>query len=170
MELTVEYLHEVLTYDPVTGHLFWKPRRGIPKPFLERPVGSEQKGYIRIKLLERQYLAHRIAWAMTHGNFPKDHIDHKNGNRKDNRIENLRLATEVQNGANRKVSRNNTTGFKGVSFHKKKGIWKCGIRCNNVEIHIGWFSSPQEAARAYDEKAIELHGEFARTNKSMGLI
>ena len=91
-------------------------------------------------------------------------IDHVNGNGLDNRRSNLRIANKSQNAANCQGHRNNTSGFKGVHFFKRKKKWQASIRHNNRSIHLGYFQTAEQAARAYDSKAMELKGEFARTN------
>lgn len=92
-------------------------------------------------------------------------VDHRDGDGLHNWRENLRNCTDAQNKMNRKViSANNTSGYKGVSWSKKKRKWIAQSMINKKHIFIGHFSTPEEAARAYDEKARELFGEFARTN------
>lgn len=90
--------------------------------------------------------------------------DHHNGNGLDNRRANLRPATHGQNCANRALQRNNTSGFKGVNWHSHSRKWKAQIRANGTKRHLGVFGTPEEAARAYDDAARELHGEFAAVN------
>jgi hypothetical protein len=90
--------------------------------------------------------------------------DHINGDGLDNRKQNLRICTTAENGRNRGKSKNNTSGFKGVSWHKNRKIWYVHIRHNKKLMHIGSFKDKEEAARAYDRKAIELHGKFAKLN------
>lgn len=90
--------------------------------------------------------------------------DHINGNRLDNRRSNLRLSTSSQNLGNRKLSKNSSTGYKGVCFDKKYKKYKASIMCQGKRISLKYFSDPVEAAKAYDAKARELFGEFARTN------
>jgi len=102
-------------------------------------------------------------------NAPKGmHADHINGNTLDNRKENLRLCTCAQNQWNRGPNKNNKSGFKGVStrarFAGKSKPWKAAIMVNRKTIQIGFYATPEEAARAYDIKAKELHGEFAYLN------
>lgn len=98
-------------------------------------------------------------------NAPKTlEVDHINGNKLDNRRENLRLCTRAQNRRNNNMQMNNVSGFKGVSWAKRDQKWRAKIRVDGRTIHIGNFEDPKEAARAYDAKARELHGEFARTN------
>lgn len=89
--------------------------------------------------------------------------DHINGNKLDNRRENLRIATRKQNLAN-KLKFGGSSKYKGVSLFKRTGKWTAQICPDGEKIHLGYFSSEEEAARAYDKKAMELFGIFARTN------
>jgi len=100
-------------------------------------------------------------------------VDHINGDTMDNRRSNLRICSKGENGRNRKIaSKNNTSGFKGVSYRKKgpdminewSRPWQAYINYNKKRHHLGMFATAEEAARAYDSKAIKLHGEFARLN------
>lgn len=101
--------------------------------------------------------------------FPKSKVDHRNGNGLDNRRSNLRVASHAQNIANQKLSKTNTSGFKGVSWKKSHRMWRCRVSSKR-KIFTAYFKSATDAALAYDEKAVEIFGEFARTNKSMGLL
>ena len=92
------------------------------------------------------------------------YTDHINGNIQDNRRENLRVCTKAGNQRNSKKPKNNTSGFKGVSFFRAAKKWMAYIRVNHRRIYLGYFDNPIDAARAYDRAAIELHGQFARTN------
>lgn len=95
------------------------------------------------------------------GGYLRDHI---NGDRLDNRRSNLRLATALQNSANAKRRSDNTSGFKGVYWNKQIRRWKVQIRDGAKRIHLGYFHDVMDAARAYDAKAKEFFGEFARLN------
>lgn len=90
--------------------------------------------------------------------------DHRDGNPLDCRRGNLRPATVAQNAHNRRKGRANTSGYKGVSFRRDRGTWLACIRKDDHLLKIGTFSSPVLAAIAYDDKAAELFGEFARLN------
>lgn len=92
----------------------------------------------------------------------REFVDHINGNGLDNRRENLRLATNSQNLANKGAPISNTSGIKGVSRHGKK--WQAKIKGDGRQIHLGLFVDILDAARAYNEAALKYHGEFARLN------
>lgn len=91
-------------------------------------------------------------------------IDHIDGNPSNNRKSNLRICTVSENGFNRSKQKNNTSGVKGVSWDKKSQKWLAQIMSNCKQYRIGLFDTIKEASDAYDAKAIELHGEFARLN------
>lgn len=102
-------------------------------------------------------------------NAPKGaEVDHENGNGLDNQRHNVRLVTGAQNQFNAKLRKDSKSGFKGVSLHrsngKRTGRWKAAIKCQGRSIQLGVFVNPEDAARAYDHKAMELRGKFARLN------
>jgi len=90
--------------------------------------------------------------------------DHRNGNGLDNQRSNLRVASASQNSMNRRVRSDNRSGFKGVTWDDHRHHWKALIYSGGRARHIGYYDSPEDAARAYDAKAAELFGEFARPN------
>jgi hypothetical protein len=89
-------------------------------------------------------------------------VDHENGNGLDNRRENLRMATASQNQGNRRLNRNSTSGYKGVS--RRNGRWTARIKMKGRSTYLGTWDTPEEAAEAYDSKAREYFGEFAHVN------
>jgi len=96
---------------------------------------------------------------------PNDmYTDHINGNGLDNRRNNLRICTNQQNGMNRKVNINNTSGYKGVSWHKKGKKWQVQIKAEKF-LYLGLFKSKIQAAKAYNQKALKLFGEYANLNE-----
>lgn len=104
---------------------------------------------------------HREIMNATKGKY----IDHINGDKLDNRKENLRFCTQRENSKNVKVERkNNTSGYKGVAWKKQNKKWRASIFLNYKNIHIGYYDTKEKAALAYNEAAIKYHGEFARLN------
>lgn len=104
---------------------------------------------------------HRLIMNAT----PEQVVDHINGNKLDNRRENLRVCTQAENTRNNRTPRKNKTSrFKGVSWYPRGNRWKAQIQVNKQKKHIGYFPSEEEAALAYDEAAERLHGEFASKN------
>ena len=98
-------------------------------------------------------------------NAPKrKQVDHINGNTLDNRKENLRLCTNQQNQWNSKRNKNNTSGYKGVSYRKKHKVYRATINYNDKQIYLGTYKTKEQAALAYNKKAIELYGEYAYLN------
>lgn len=90
-------------------------------------------------------------------------IDHINGNGLDNRKANLRICSHKENMMNKKIYKNNTSGYKGVT-RLTNGKWRCVIWKDGNKINLGVFLTPEDAAIAYDKSAIVLYGEFAKTN------
>ena len=109
----------------------------------------------------RRIYLHRLVLGLTD---PRLHADHINGDGLDNRRANLRRATRYQNMANQTLSRRNTSGYKGVSYYPRTLAYRATITAKGERRHLGFFSTPEEAARAYDAAAREMHGEFARIN------
>lgn len=109
-------------------------------------------------------LMHRAIWEHHNGPIPNGlETDHVNGNPLDNRLANLRVCTHSQNMVNRDVDKTgNTSKYRGVYLHGNK--WQAGIYQNRVRIHLGTYSTEEEAAQSYDLKAKEIFGEFARLN------
>ncbi|MGJ4857061.1 HNH endonuclease signature motif containing protein [Labrys sp. La1] len=123
--------------------------------------------YERIQIDGKAYRAHRLAWLYMHGEWPAEEVDHINGDKFDNRIANLRACSKSQNQANCGTGRNNTSGFKGVSWHKGRGMWVARIQVEGRPRSLGYHADKKVAAAAYDRAAKELFGAFARTNEIM---
>jgi hypothetical protein len=173
MMVDVDTLRAVLTYEGETGKLYWTERPPSMFPntwdaqrWNRRYAGKEaftykaSDGYMRGAIFDRRMLAHRVVWAMHHGYWPADMIDHINGVKDDNRISNLREATRSENKRNSKAE----GLFKGVRFEHKK--WRARIFVNNKRVHLGLFESAEDAAKAYDAAALKHYGPFARLNFS----
>ena len=141
--MDLELLRKTLHYDLETG-VFTRLAKGKAK------VGSDASGgYLKIYTQGKEYRAHRLAWFYVHGQWPKDQIDHINGNPKDNRLINLREADNALNRRNQKLRSDNVSGVVGVSFDTRSGKWDVRVagRC------IGLFLSKSEAIAARKEHA-----------------
>ena len=163
-QLPPEYVAELIRYDATSGHFFWRK----PRPFCsagKRAGTTTRYGYEAIALEGRKYLAHRLAWLLTYGAMPDGEIDHINGDRRDNRILNLRLATPSQNQANKLMRSDNTSGVKGVTWDKSRRKWMASIHLNGCRIGLGRFEDIHAAADAYSAAAKEMFGEYARPER-----
>lgn len=159
--LTHDRLLAVLHYDPSTGKFTWRVRTSF-RIMIGDEAGSMTYGYIEIGIDGVRYMAHRLAWFYMTGEWPDRQIDHRDTIRSNTRWGNLRLATNGQNVCNSGIRKNNTSGFKGVSFSKAIGRWHARIMVEG-ELHLlGYFDTPEQAYAVYAAKAVELHGEFAR--------
>lgn len=179
-QCSIDDLHTFLEYDADTGEFCWRER--TPDKFPEGRHSAEHQckvfnskyagkiaggkhcqGYRAICVKFTQIMAHRIAWAMHYGEWPKEYVDHIDGDKTNNRISNLREASSAQNGRNSKVPSHNTSGLKGASYFKRDGRWQSHIKVNGKQIRLGCFDTKEEAHAAYCEAARKYHGEFART-------
>lgn len=121
--------------------------------------GIAPTGYLQVMVMGRPMLVHRIVWAMTHGRWPEQKVDHINGCKTDNRPSNLREASHSQNLWNRGASKASKLGIKGVSV-TASGKFHARASANRVCRHFGTFSTVEAARAAYVKGAAELHGEF----------
>jgi hypothetical protein len=128
----------------------------------------QANGYRSIGFMGRLDLAHRLMWLYYHGEWPDSDIDHINGNRDDNRISNLRLATRSQNNVNSIVPKNNTSGYKGAYFDKRRGLWYAEIWVYKRKVFLGSYQTSAEAGAAYNAACLLHYGQFAKaeSNKS----
>lgn len=162
--ITQARLREVLRYDGATGIFTWKVKTnrrtviGARAGYIQKR--GEARGRMQIRIDGKLYLAHRLAWLYTYGEFPPHTIDHKNTNPSDNRLDNLRAATQSQNNAN--TNPRGKSGRKGVHFESRTKKWVAQIKRKR----IGRFESIDEAAAAYEQHARVRFGEFARTEKA----
>lgn len=162
MRPTFEECHRLLRYDFTTGIFTWKIDAGRHGRYKAGTVagGLSTKGYWVIGVNGTQYEAHVLGWLMVTGQWPDGMVDHRDGNRSNNRFINLRLATRSQNASNSKLRTDNSSGYKGVYRHGNK--WRAEIRVDGKLERIGSYNTPEEAADAYQERAQQYFGEFAR--------
>lgn len=155
-----ETVSQALSYNPESGVLTWKVRKGMRvKPGM-RAGSRNPDGSRKIKINERCYPEHRVCWLLAHGRWPAQLVDHFNGDPSDNRLANLREANPQQNSANSRINANNTTGYKGVGRYLSGGRFYARIRHMGVVRHLGIFDTAGEAHAAYAAAAIRLHGDF----------
>lgn len=160
--ITAERLREVLRYDHAAGRFFsiagtWRTPPGSM-------VGVPSTGGYRAVYVPGagQFTEHRLVWLYVYGHFPPDDIDHINGDRTDNRINNLRLATRSQNNMNARKRTVNKSGFKGVSWHSGAHKWRATIMLDRHQTHLGFYDAPELAHAAYVAAAQKHFGDFAR--------
>jgi hypothetical protein len=158
--LTQARVQELFRYDPETGKLFWRKRKGVKAG---REAGTlTDTGYLKVCVDFVDYKVHRIIWLYCTGAFPEDFLDHINLNKADNRIENLRPATKSENGRNRPKQRDNVSGFKGVAWDSGRQKWIASIKLHGKFHFLGRYDDAAEAHEVYKDAARRLHGEFAR--------
>jgi hypothetical protein len=158
--LTQERLRQLIAYDPLTGKI--TSLRANP-PILA--IGDEcgwlcKRGWRNIKIDGVTYRANRIIWLYMTGAWPDGMVDHKNRKRADDRWANLRSATPVQNARNSSISKANTSGVRGVCWHKRIGKWQAAIRINRKAVSLGYFDDLTHAAAARRAAEVAYFGEF----------
>jgi hypothetical protein len=145
--LTQSRLKELIHYDADTGVF---TRNG-------KVAGTiRSDGYRKICIDGQQFYAHRVAWLYVHGVLPT-YIDHIDRDPSNNKIANLRVVSRSENQHNRVKSRNNTSGYKGVTYFKRTGRWRAQIWAGNVNRYIGYFDTAEEASAAYQNAAMIFH-------------
>lgn len=156
-----------LEYNPNTGYLYWKEvtvethgDRIFNKQFAGKIAGGKhfKSNYLHIQIMGRKYKAHRVAWFLYYGCWPRelDHIDHDRSN---NKLKNLREVTSTENSKNRSRRSNNTSEKVGVSFYKPNGRWCAKIQDSGIQKHLGYFETKEEAivTRESAEKRLGYH-------------
>lgn len=157
-DLTQERLLQVIRYDPETG-LFKRINNATLKKIGTIPK-DPKNAYLKIGVDYRVYSAHRLAWLYVYGVWPDGQIDHINGDKLDNRICNLRVATTSENKQNmRKARSDSRSGLLGASWHTKSGKWRAAIQINGKKKHLGYFDTPEEAHRIFIEQK-RIHHKF----------
>lgn len=166
--LTQEILKTFLSYDKDTGIFKWISRY-LPNTPIGQTAGNIQgtlpdAGYVQISLLGKIYPAHRLAWLYTYGIFPDKQLDHKDHNRTNNAIDNLREVTQHVNMKNKSMYYTNTSGYAGVELHGKN--WKARIGVNGTKVLLGVFNTYEEAvaARKAGEKLLSYHENHGLLN------
>jgi hypothetical protein len=155
--LSREKALEHVSYDPATGT--FTRLKSVHPGRVGKPTGFvAHGGYIVVVIGSSRHYAHRLAWLIMTGEQPKV-VDHINRDPSDNRWANLRNGTQAQNTANAGPSKNNKTGFKGVSF--QRGRYRATLMYQRKQISLGAYATAEEASNAYKAKAHELWGDYA---------
>ena len=154
--LTQSQLKQELYYNPLTG-LFYHKYQKNGRVKANTLAGCKGLDYVFIGVMGESYKAHRLAWLYMTGKFPKIDIDHKDKNPFNNAFGNLRLATQVCNQRNRKISVNNTSGIKGVSFCVTNGKWVASLRYKGRTKTLGYYLDKENAicARLAGEQCLD---------------
>ena len=153
LPLTYEELHEKYYYED--GKLYYKKNNKIAGGF------HKSTGYFNIEIEKRCFGVHRIIFALLTKSTPIV-VDHCDGNRTNNNIDNLRSASYQQNAFNRATATNNTSGIKGVYWNKDKKKWRAHIKIDNKQEHLGYFNTLEDAKTARIDAAKKYHGEYVR--------
>lgn len=157
--MDISHLRYALSYDSATGEFLWvNPTSPRHKPGDPAGYLSSYDGYWKITLDHQGFQAHRLAGAYVHGEWPELLLDHINGDRADNRIANLRQATNSENMQNRRGSPSHSSGdLLGVSWHALRGKWRARIRVDGHQRHLGLFETQEAAHAAYLAAKVKLH-------------
>lgn len=165
--MTQEQLKALFTYIPETGQMIWKaPKR---PSYIGKEAGgiNKESGYRTMSVDGKTYLTHRMVWLYVKGSLP-EFIDHINSRPLDNRINNLRPCTQKENNQNKASI--GKYGYKGVAKGYKTWKYQAKICVDGVTKDLGLYPTAREAAQIYDVAATKYFGEFARTNRSMGMF
>jgi hypothetical protein len=164
MSLDRERLLEILHYDAETGIWTWRASIGTrARPGKE--AGSRRPGrYVTIRIDNKLYQAHHLAWLYVRGEWPKHEVDHRNGQRSDCRWTNMREANDKEQAQNRGVRSDNVSGIKGVNRRARSyGVrYTARIMVDGKSLHLGTFADAAKAAAAYRVAAEQHFGNFAR--------
>lgn len=158
-------IKDELHYDCLTGYFNWMVTRNRIVSG-QRAGTIDAKGYRRIRFRGDMYFAHHLAFFFINGRFSKLEIDHFNGNRDDNKPENLREATRAENAQNTKIKAKNKLGFMGVSYYH--GRYAANVKINGLQTRIGVYNNPSDAHEAY-KIAKSQHHKFFNANRMIKL-
>jgi hypothetical protein len=169
--ISQELLKERIHYDRETGVFTWLDVKVNGNKVRNKRAGcTNRAGYVQIglKVNGKYYalFAHRLAWLYEYGEFPSENLDHLNHNKTDNRITNLRIATQRENLRNQSMSSNNTTGHTGVTLRKSSNKYYAHIKVNYKQKHLGSFENIEDAAKAVKEARAHygFHVNHGQTN------
>ncbi len=164
LSLTADRARSLFSYDAVTGILRWRTRRGGKIPHDLTAGYVDHEGYRVVCVDGVNHRAHRVIWLMVHGQWPSAMLDHENGHRSDNKLTNLREATNAQNQMNKKARTTGASGFKGVSIIRRRGRvqFRASVRYDGKTHVSGYFDTPEAAYEHYSREAVRVFGKFAK--------
>ena len=157
--ITQKELKALITYDKDSGNFY----RVNTNKLIQ--VNPDRDGHIRFRVKNIKIYAHRLAWIYITGSFPENCIDHIDGNPSNNKFTNLREATNKENSRNSKMFKTNTSGVKGVYWHKGKSRWYAHCRVDNKRHFVGTFKNIIDAEKAVNAFREKHHGAFANHGK-----
>jgi len=158
--ITQDQVKKLFCYDSNTGILTNRIHRSTRSRAGHSIGNSDSGGYLTTKIDSVQYKVHRVIFIYVYGYLPR-YVDHIDGDRLNNKTNNLRQATFSQNQQNTKIMKNNTTGCKGVSWCKKRRMYASRLYFKGKNKHLGYFYDLDVAAQVLRIKRVELHGEYA---------
>lgn len=158
--LSLDRLKEILDYNPLTGIFIWKISTSNRIKVGQIAGSLRQNGYYYIGINGKSYKSCRLAWVYVKGYWPKLQIDHCDKIKTNDKIDNLREASSLNQGANQYKRPNNISGYKGVTWHKNSKKWKAQIKRNRINKHLGLFVTKEEAYEAYCFAAKAFDGDF----------
>lgn len=162
--LSREEILELVYYDKDSGEILWKANSGAAT--LGRKCGwTRPDGYRQVYIKKHPLLLHRVIWLLENGEWPSKLIDHINGDKSDNRITNLRLANNEQNGRNSKIHLKNKSGERNVFWREGHKKWEVSVRVNKKTIYLGWFKDYEFACLVAQEARDKFHKEYATNRK-----
>lgn len=155
--ISKQFLNDLFEYKD--GHLYWKKSKRCG--WEGKKAGTICNGYVQIRINKKHTYAHRLIYMIHYDEMPT-YIDHIDGNPLNNKIENLRKATNSQNSSNSKIKSTNTSGYKGVSFRSDTKKWQAALTKDYKKISLGCYETAEEAYQAYLNGSKKHFGEFAR--------
>lgn len=160
--ITHKRLTELLVYDKDSGVFTWRIKH-CRKTIVGTIAGHQlKKGYRQIRIDRTLYPEHRLAWFYTHKEWPYPEVDHINRDKSDNRMSNLRISMPGAQQFNTGMFKHNSSGIKGVSFHKNTGTWRAYIQVNGKFISLGCYKTIEEAEMARKNKELDVAAEIER--------